>query len=331
MRELPFIFSQYLKDVRDNANQFLGAKSLKLRTGAKVIAMVAEDQSINASASQTAKDQFLIRLNEGLLKGCFELINRTGRQYYRRHIAELDVTEELFIRTVCGAASEMVFWHEFAHIARGHIFYLRDEGMLPAFEIAECGVNSARTGDTTSDEFNTWQFLELDADIYGAQFLLARLITIQASRGNRISPETWLRVFALGVRSMYEVLHRNGYCVHEAVLDATHPHPLSRAYVAFTHGLARTSDLGISDDVADVWRSISQSTLLEHELLDLGMVVDGAVLEAFAAGRLEEWHENAAVLAPYQLLQAPTGMAWWRTLWEFVRSRFSTHRDKERN
>ncbi|SDY80834.1 hypothetical protein SAMN04515617_1235 [Collimonas sp. OK242] len=315
MNESPFIFSQYVVDADENAKQILRAKSLTLRGGAQIIAMVVKDPEVNASAHQTAKDQFLIRLNDGLLRGCFELFNTTARQFYRRNSTHFDVTEELFVRTVCGSASEMIFWHEFAHIVRGHIGYLRGQGLLPAFDITESGSNSASDVAAISDSFSTWQFIELDADIYGAQFLMARLVAILAAKRNRIAPSTLLRAFALGTRGMYEVLYQNGYVIHDDAPEATHPHPLSRAYVAFTHGLAGASRLGISERVANEWYKASQAALFEYELVDLGFAVDGIVLEAFTASRLRKWHETESVLVPYQLLQASKQTVWWRNLW----------------
>lgn len=321
MSEIPFTFSQYLIDVRDNAKQFLAARTLRLRNNARIIAMVANDEEINASAMQTSKDQFLIRVNDGLLRKCFEILDPTAREYYQRNMKYFDVSEELFVRTVCGAASEMVFWHEFAHIARGHMDYLRAQGLLEEYKITESELKSGNGAVAESDSSRIWQFVELDADIYGAQFLLARVVTILASHRNRIAYSTLLRAFALGVRGMYEALYQAGYTGHFDELGGTHPHPLSRAYVAFTHGLAGASRLGVSDDIADEWCKVSQAALLEYELEDLRSPIDGSVLAAFADSRLQEWHKTEAVLEPYQLLHAPIKISWRKKLRQFMSCR----------
>lgn len=311
MNEPAFTMQQYLVDVEDNAKHFLSSRAPSFRDGAKLVAMVLSSEEVNASAVRTAKDQYLIGINTGLLKKFFELFDAIARRYYRRNALQLNISEELFFRMVSGVASEMIFWHEFAHLARGHLFYLKEQGLITNLELAERLHTASATGDSTDSR--TWQFVEVDADIWGAQFLLSRLVVVLNSKANQVRPATFLVAYALGIRGAFEVLHREGYATHTEVQDGTHPHPLSRAYVALTHGLARAPDMGIPVHEAARWSVLAQAAFLDFELNELGMPVNVEVLEAFAATTLREWREQEHVLNPYQQLQAPLA-TWWGRL-----------------
>ncbi len=217
--------------------------------------------------------------------------------YVQRNRATFEGKEHEFLRQACQAAAQMVLGHELAHILRGHLVFLREKGMLQDGVLAECGVHHE------GGEQMAWRrFLELDADIYGAQFSLADTV-VQFSSS---SSEQWLTAitaYTIGVRGLFEVL-RNPRRPHDAAMVGDYPHPISRAYLAVSHGIARLGDGPLAHLANTGAEAVARQVLLEYEHRELGLPVEDQVLQMFFATEVKYWHAHESMLLPYQLTSA---------------------------
>jgi hypothetical protein len=161
--------------------------------------MVLDKDEVNASACHPDRSQYLITVNTGLLTACYAFLTPRVTAYYKRHANEIaDIDLQLFLRIVLGASGLSVFWHEFTHIVRGHLAYkisldeLTDATISEAHEAAKASADEA-----SAPPGIPWRMLELDADIYGAQFQLAQLAVV-ASANPSINITTFARCYAIG-------------------------------------------------------------------------------------------------------------------------------------
>lgn len=275
----------------------MASKLLRRTYGVDFKPMILVSDEVNAGVRQTAPDQILIYLNTGLLRECYQFLAKPIRSYYQRNLQNLTVDEELFTRTCLGACGQMAFWHEFAHAVRGHLAYKIASGQLSEAHMSETP-GSVEAGEV-SDGWIPWRVLEIDADIFGAQFLLAQLSAVHRGQPD-IGVGTLARCYALGIRGLFQVLSGiDG--VHDDSSGSTHPNPVSRAYAAFTHGMARASEMGMSAREQAEMLTVGQSALIDFEFADLGVRVDPVVLESFANSELKLWSARESELFKYQL------------------------------
>lgn len=233
-----------------------------------------------------------------LLVPCYRRLAPKVRALYLRHRDAIDdVTLDLFVRMTLSCSVLMALWHESAHVLRGHLDYKIQNERLP-------------TPDWTSDiaSYEAWydkmlhpllpeRTIELDADIFGAQFMVGHVM-----HTSDVFPSMRRHTFAmaasLGIRGLFEYLGEGER--HDRAPESTHPHPLTRAYVAFTHAFARLSEMGLSAGEVSACTTIGQTTLLEFETVDLGFRIDPVELERFQTTELQIWSRRHADLTPYQ-------------------------------
>ena len=295
----PFTLDQFVGDCRDNMAHVLSSKLLKSTFGTEFKAFVHDRDEVNAGVSHAVPEQILIYLNIGLLKACYGFLIEPTRSYYARHAHVLDVDAHLFARMCLGACGLMAFWHEFAHAVRGHLAYKKASGQLVDACISEAYESSDRAYGSDETAWIPLRILELDADIYGAQFLLSQ-VAVARSRNPNIHLATFAHCYAIGLRGLFQVLNGLG-CPHDDASGSTHPNPISRAYTAFTHGMARVSEMKLSVSDQATMLAVGQTALLDFEVNDLGQAVDPEVLKRFAHSELQLWREREAELFEYRL------------------------------
>lgn len=217
--EEKFTFEQFKSDVNCNAKRLLDGGYLKLDEGKDIYYYISDDADVNAKASKSSDEQYILKINNGLLVECYNYIDNYVRSYYQVAARRNNLTEEAFLRLVAGTFSEMIFLHEYSHIVRGHIEYLD--------HIEEKG----------SDLLKYERSVEIDADAYGASFLFARIYAIYLDRVG-YTLETLMQAFAIGIRSTFEVLYRDNPLQDYSHKESSHPHSLVRAYSALIHALS---------------------------------------------------------------------------------------------
>lgn len=80
-KEKAFTIEQYIQDVKDNAAHLLRSKRITEHFGNEVVFLLPKHQEQNARASRIVPGQYLIEINEGLLRGCLEFFDERGRSY----------------------------------------------------------------------------------------------------------------------------------------------------------------------------------------------------------------------------------------------------------
>lgn len=260
MQRSSFTFDVYLQDVQNNATSAQLIGIAKFKDGAKLHCNWSDSESVNASASQTAPDQYMITVNRGLLKAIFENSFKAAG-LCSKHFPVVAEDRYQFARLVAGVASEMVFWHEYAHLYRGHLRYLKSQG-----------INIARLYErTTEQESNIWpktdlhlkRFIEIDADIWGAVLLFGRTVACMKAPEGKLSKRLWMLGFVIGIRVMYESIYDPSE--EWGSRESDHPHSLVRALIAITHGVTRPSR-DISEHESAEWIATAKEAFEFYEV-----------------------------------------------------------------
>lgn len=290
-RPQPFTLEQFLMDAEENVNHV--APGLRKKWGVEFKSMVMDSEATSTSTQFTTDTQVLIVINKQLLRDCYHFLNEPLRLFYKRNAHIHNVDEELFARMAMGACMMMAYWHEVAHVVRGHLTYKQKL------------IDDAASGKPPATNRIQERVLEIDADIFGGQFLLAQLSVVKQALPD-ISIMTYAHCYAIGIRGLYGCL-LGPHGRHDTAQGSTHPNPIDRAYIAYTHGLARASKVGFSKADQQALRQAGQAALLEFEVLDLGFPVDPVVLENFKNTELHLWRSREKELFPYRL---PPARAW---------------------
>ncbi|MFM0496344.1 hypothetical protein [Paraburkholderia caledonica] len=293
-----FTKQQYLDDCRAEATRLGGVVSAM--TGRSVSLKLSDDFGPRALTQKLSGNRYRITLNElDLLVPCYEFLVPALTAYYERNARRLDVTLELFNRMAMTCCYLMALWHEAAHVIRGHMDYMDNHRVLPEPGWTEDEASFAPWLAPHAAGLLPARTLEIDADIYGGQFLLAQLVAAKEAVMS-IDTGTFIEAFALGVRGVFEYL--NGGRGHHAANGELHPHPITRAYMALTHSLARLGEMWSRGSTDQLVRT-GFSTLLEFETTDLGFAVDAAELKRFAETELAVWGMRSDELLPYQIVR----------------------------
>lgn len=284
----PFTLEQFLSDAEANVNHL--APALQKRWGVEFKSLVMDSTKTNTSTMFTTDKQVLIVVNKELLRDCYQFLDAPLRAFYKRNACINSVDEDLFARLAMGACMLTAYWHEVAHVVRGHLTYKQKL------------IDDASSGKPTGINRIPERVLEIDADIYGGQFLLAQLSVVRKATPD-ISIATFAQCYAIGIRGLYECLLGPHGC-HDSALGSTHPNPIDRAYMAYTHGLARASEVGFNAEEQQSLLQVGHAALLEFEFSDLGFRVDPNVLESFKNTELQLWGLREKDLFPYRLVPA---------------------------
>jgi hypothetical protein len=285
-KETKFTYEMMVKDLQDNSKRILKGGWLEISQITETVLQIVDSFEINARIYLSAPDQYTIRIYEGLLKACYTYANSELREYYSTIAQQSKFTEELFIRTVCSCVTEFIFWHEYSHIARGHLNFL-----------------DVRKKLWIADGFSTLELkdrrlVELDADIYAASFLLARTYTVHKGSHGAYALQDLMQAYSIGIRLLFEILHRNNEFEDDIHELSDHPHSLARAYAAIAFGLTGPVSEKIGSDAA-VCQSIAVAELLSYELSTRATPVDTAVLQDYMDKEAVLWGERAHEMNDY--------------------------------
>jgi len=118
-----------------------------------------------------------------------------------------------------------------------------------------------------------------------------------------VRQETYLRAFAVGVRGLFEFLTWGG--PHETpAATRPHPAPITRAYFAITHALARLDKMGVCPSDIERLQQFAQAVLLDFEIHDLKMTVNPNALKVAQETELELWSRRYKEFSPFQPISA---------------------------
>lgn len=288
-----FTYEMMVEDLKDNAKRILKGGWLEISEITETLLQIADSPEINARIYLSSADQYTIRIYEGLLKACYAYANSDIRDYYPTIAHRSNFTEELFIRTVCSCVTEFIFWHEYSHIARGHLNFLSSQKKLWAAD------------SSSTLELIDRRLVELDADIYAASFLLARTYSVYLSSNGTYPLQDLMQAYSTGIRVLFEVLHRNNDFEDDTHELSDHPHSLARAYAAIAFGLTGPVGDKIGADGA-ACQSIAIAELLSYEMSTRATPVDTTILQSYMDKEAVLWGARAHEINGYFQLTVRT-------------------------
>jgi hypothetical protein len=292
-RDKKFTYEMMIEDLKDNAKRILKGGWLEIPEITETLLQIADSSEINARIYLSSADQYTIRIYEGLLKVCYTYANSDIRDYYITIAHRCNFTEELFIRAVCSCVTEFIFWHEYSHIARGHLNFLKSREEIWA------------TDSSSTMELTDRRLIELDADIYAASFLLARTYSVYLSSNGAYLLQDLMQAYSTGIRVLFEVLHRNNEFEDDTHELSDHPHSLARAYAAIAFGLTGPVGDKIGADGA-ACQSIAIAELLSYEMSTRATPVDTTILQNYMNKEAILWGARAHEIDDYFQLAVRT-------------------------
>jgi len=301
-KPLPFTKEQFLDDCTDNSLIVEGVKGLI--KPARFTISIVEELNFLAKVRKVPDDYYIVKVSKpALLVPCFDFLEAGIGTYYKRHAPALDVDQDLFHRMCMSCTIIMAYWHEAAHVVCGHLDYEEKNGNLPTPDWTDDPASFEPWFDPKVHPLLPTRTMELDADIHGAQFALGHVMhTSEVFK--KIQQETYLRAFAVGVRGLFEYLTWGE--PHETPAATTpHPSPITRAYVAITHAVARLDKMGVlSPSDIERLQQFAQAVLLDFEIHDLGMTVNPDALKVATETELELWSRRHKEFVPFQPISA---------------------------
>lgn len=293
-----FTRDRYWIDIQENAAELTPSMLLRLEHGGSVYFKFVEamDETACVIPSSVEDGMCTIRIGKGLAWPLYDACKLAARDFRALFPRQ---TEEFLHRLLASTAMEFAFWHEFAHVVRGHMALITARRMNPVVDevmstkALEIGTAAKISGDLlAADELSLVRLMETDADIYGAQFALSRIASILVTKANTIHEEEWLKAFCLGVRVLFDTLHSWDPSENEMSENNTHPHSHLRALIATTHGLSRVSEMGLK-------ATFVRSTILAFVVLAAfdsrpsAAKIDLELIETLKTSVLAAWHENS--------------------------------------
>ena len=298
-KPLPFTKEQFLGDCADNSLIVDGVNGLI--KPARFTISIVDDLKLLANVKKVPGDDYYFAMvsKPALLAPCFDFLEPGVETYFERHASVLDVNRDLFHRMCMSSSIIMAYWHEAAHVVCGHLDYREKNGILPAPDWTDDPTSFEPWFDPKAHPLLPTRTIELDADIHGAQFALGHVMhTSEVFK--KVRQETYLRAFAVGVRGLFEYLTWGE--PHETPAATTpHPAPITRAYIAMTHAVARLDKMGVRC-LSDIERlqQFAQAVLLDFEIHDLGMTVNPDTLKKAQETELELWSRRHKEFVPFQ-------------------------------
>ena len=295
-KEQEFTIAQFYDDITENA-KVICSKLGAFSDGNKLVFNLSENEKINAKVQDIKSGkQYLITHYTGLANRLYQNAFSISDKWERLYPNWTNGTRDFIARAIAGCSSEMVFWHEYAHIVGGHMPFLKSQGEGTGEEIYEI---SAEAATNSLEKRKLIRFIETDADIYGAQFSLARVMTVISAKNNQFPEEVWIAIYTLGIRSMYNAIFND---LEDAYPEGfNHPHSLARAYGAVSHGIEAASRSGIHISKCDKWREVAFTTLLAYESELIGTTPSIETLEKFIAEELVTWNSMEKELASFRI------------------------------
>jgi len=266
MNDTKFTFEQFVDDAKKYANPINKEGLFKLNNR-ELFYFVESSDDIKARAyPMSSGTQFGIQIYTGLLRKLYEFVLENYSKHYEANRKSINLSKNAFLRFMCNILGEMAFWHEFSHVARNHFLYL-DSSLHEL------------------DTLNKRRIVEMDADIFGASMLLARVLSIPEKT---IPIDIAVSSFAIGVRGLFEVLHINfpPDLKHE---NSDYPHAQARAYTAFS--FAMTSPFIEKMDKHKILslQSIGAIAFINFEHQILGSKFDEGAVNSMRNDDFDKW------------------------------------------
>lgn len=297
-KPLPFTKEQFLDDCADYS-LIVDSVNGMIKPARFTIQIVDKLDLLAAVTKVPDDDYYFVEVSTTcLLAPCFDFLEPRIESYSKRHASELDVSPDLFHRMCMSCAIIVAYWHEAAHVVCGHLDYQEEKGELPTPDWTDDEASIEPWLDPKVHPLLPTRTIELDADIHGAQFALGHIMhTSEVVKKIRV--ETYLRAFGVGIRGIFEYLTWGG--PHETPATTTpHPAPITRAYVAFTHAIARMDKMCVQPNEIERLQQFAQGILLDFEFHELGMTVNPDALKVAQKTELALWSRRHKEFVPYQ-------------------------------
>jgi hypothetical protein len=270
---------------------------LTLRNGKSIYHHICNDEMVNAEIFKSSETQYVLRVNNGLLKSCYSYIDKNVRAYYQVAKHKNNLSEEAFVRFVGSAMSDMIFWHEYSQVARGHFDYLDEQKSKGVCDL-QCKRN-----------------VELDADIYGASFLFARHYAVYANKRSGLSLDSVMQIYAIGIRSAFEILHENHNLANHDCSESEHPHSLLRAYSAITCAVSGPIMKNIEAETVNRCCQIALNSLLSFESSNYCSLIDVDMLKKYVANEWSSYFDQKDRIDKFSMLVV-SRLTIWRKMQE---------------
>lgn len=295
-KEQDFTKIQFYGDITDNVKHLQnGLKAFS--DGRKLWFHLLQAEDINATVQNIEQgNQYLITHYAGLANRLHQNAFSIADRWQPLFPFWTGGTRDFIARAIAGCSSEMVFWHEYAHIVGGHMQFLKSRGIGTGIALYEV---SPEADAHSPEERKLIRFIETDADIYGAQYLWARVMSIISSKKNQIPETAWIAMSTLGIRSMYDAIFTD--LGDEYPEEFNHPHSLARAYGAVSHGIEAASRSGLSEKKCEEWRGVAYITLQAYEAEKIGTTPSIETLEKFMREELTIWNTMEKELTPFRI------------------------------
>lgn len=289
-----FTLEIFYNDIKENFEK-LESSIKDISDGNTLHFNLYENDQINARVSKLINaKQYLITFHTGLAKSIFNESQLLANNHASEFPILRDLSVNLITRALAGCSAEMVFWHEYAHIFRGHLNFLKSKDIGNGLNLEITELNSSIDRDEIK---RIKRLIEMDADIWGGQFLVSRLLRIINNKENQIPAEVWVVIFTLGVRQMYELFYTHDE--DEDVTDSDHPHSLIRAYFAITHGIQAVAKSEMNE--YNNWLEIVVQTLLTYELGKFGSELNEKLISNYLKNEESYLEDIALELKSFQL------------------------------
>lgn len=266
MNDPEFTFEQFVDDARKYANPITKEGLFKLKNR-ELFYFVENSDDIKARAyPMSSGTQFGIKIYTGLLRELYEFVFENYPKHYDKNRKFINLSKNSFLRFICNILGEMAFWHEFSHVARNHFLYL-DSSLHEL------------------DTLNKRRVVEMDADIFGASMLLARVLSIPEKT---IPIDIAVSSFAIGVRGLFEVLHINfpPDIKHE---NSDYPHAQARAYTAFSFAITSPFIEKMDKQKILFIQSIGAISFINFEHQILGGKFDEGAVNSMRNDDFDKW------------------------------------------
>ncbi len=298
----PFTKEQFLSDCKDNS---LIVDSVKgaIKPARFTISIVDELNLLAKVIKVPGDNYYFAKVSRpALLVPCFDFLKPGIEAYINFHASTLDVDRHFFQRMCMSCAIIMAYWHEAAHVLCGHLDYQEKYGELPTPDWTDDPASFEPWLDPKVHPLLPMRTMELDADIHGAQYALGHVMH-SSEVFRKVRQETYLGAFTIGVRGLFEFL---SWGEPHKTPDAAKPHPapVTRAYIAVTHAVARLDKMGVRPGDINRLQKLAQRFLLDFEVDALRMTVNPDALKVAQETELKLWSHRYKEFVPFQPIPA---------------------------
>lgn len=212
------------------------------------------DDEANALATKDDEGKYYIIINKGLLIDLQMRIGLVSTKVTHEFPILARINSGIIPVRSADMALSHVFWHEFAHIIRGHVDYLDAANLLRSINQRCKGISEvSHKGKSTEDDLSTDQknlryFIETDADQHASRSIASDVVSMfeQFSEGLTLTDKELtlyevVKLTSFSVQSLYW-----SFEIATATDDLDYPYPLVRsAYslTAFMNGMELITEI----------------------------------------------------------------------------------------